>query len=200
MYAAPETVQVQIPIQAKHASYEHTAAALTKTYNDLSRALVKAGLKKEDIRSSGLNISVNYEYTGRERIKDGYAGSINAEVKMPHTDEMFNAFMKTMSDERFNFGYQLGFELSESQKESLRKKALKAATADAETKAKDLAENLNLRLIGISEVTYGGDSRDYSPLVMRADARMKSEMQEISLNPREIEIRQKVTVVWVISN
>lgn len=200
LYAVPEMINVQVPIQAKDAAYEKTAASLTNTYNDLSFALEKAGLRKEDIRSSGLTISEKYVYSDRERKKDGYTGHINAEIKMPHTDKMINAFMKTMSDERFNFGYQLAFELSEAQKESLRKRALKAATEDAGTKATDLAENLGVRLISISEVTYGGESREYNPLVMRADANTKSEMQEVSLNPREIEIRQKVMVVWIISN
>jgi len=200
MHTVPEIIRVHIPIQSKNASYEQTTIALTETYNNLSRALVKAGLKKEDLRSSGLDISENYIYSDRERKKDGFIGNIRAEIKMPHTDDMLNAFMKTMSDERFNFGYQLNFTLSEPQKKQLREEAIKAATDDAVAKAETLAANLNVRLISISEIKYGGERNTPSPLMRMDAASMKSDMEEISLNPREIEIRQSVAVAWVISN
>jgi uncharacterized protein YggE len=106
-YASPEELHIQIPIAAKNASYEACAKALTMTYNDLEAALEKSGIKREQVRASGLNIQENYTWVDRERKSDGYQGNISATIRIPHTTEMLNAFMKTMADERFTFGYNL---------------------------------------------------------------------------------------------
>ncbi len=199
MSEKPELLNIQIPIEAKNASYEACSSALTAKYNELSNALNKAGIDSKSIKASGLSISEHYTYTDRERKKDGYSGRINVTLKMPHTDKALEAFMKTMAQEQFNFGYQLGFALSEAQKASLNDKAIQLAVNDAKTKAKALASELEVRLLGIKEVIYTESHHIEDRLMRNEYSKMSADMESVELNPNDVEIRKAVTVIWHVS-
>lgn len=199
MSEKPELLNIRIPIESKDASYEACSKALTAIYNELSNALKKAGIDPKSIKTSGLSISENYTFTDRERKQDGYAGRINVTLQMLHTDKTLAAFMKTMAQEEFNFGYQLGFTLSEAQKAALNEKAIQLAVSDAKTKAAALASELEVKLLGIKEVIYT-ESHHIEDRLMRSEySKMSADMEVVELNPNDVEIRKAVTVIWHVS-
>lgn len=199
MSEKPELLSIQIPIEAKDASYEACSSALTVKYNELSNALKKAGIDPKSIKASGLSITEQYTYSDRERKKDGYAGRINVSLRMPHTDKALEAFMKTMAQEQFNFGYQLGFALSEAQKTALNDKAIQLAVSDAKTKANALASELEVRLLGIKEVIYTESHHVEDRLMRNEFSKASADMEAVELNPNDVEIRKAVTVIWHVS-
>ncbi len=202
VYAVPEILEVNIPLQVKDVSYEACSSQLVRTYNDLSNALVKAGIEKDQIKSSGLNIQEFYNYNERERKLEGYTGSIQIYIKMPHDDAKLQNIMRTLRDDRFKFGYNLGFSLSEKQKETLEADAIKSAVADARAKADAMAEALGMKLIAVQEINYGYTEGRQDFLTrdkMAMATREMSDTGDLQLNPQLQEVYRNVGVIWHIA-
>ena len=203
MKAVPEILNVTIPIQEKARTYEACTNQLTSTFNALQAALVKAGIDEKKIFSNGLSITEDYNYQDRTRILIGYIGSITLSMELEHTEKNLNLLMSTLNDERFNFGYNVSFSLSEKQKDSLREAAIKEAVKDAKAKATILAEALEVRLLEIKEVNFeysdGGNDILVMQKSMRFEASMSDGGSDIKLNPQEQEIRKSVGVIWRIA-
>ncbi|NEN25493.1 SIMPL domain-containing protein [Cryomorpha ignava] len=201
--AVPEILNVTIPIQEKARTYEACTNQLTATFNALHEALVKAGIDEKKIFSNRLSITEDYNYQDRTRILIGYIGSITLSMELEHTEKNLNMLMSTLNDERFNFGYDVSFSLSEKQKDALREAAIKQAVEDAKTKAATLAEALNVRLLEIKEVNFeysdGGNDILAMQKSMRFEANMSDGGNDIKLNPQEQEIRKSVGVIWRIA-
>lgn len=201
--AVPEILNIRIPIQSKAKTYEETTNLLTSTFNDLNAALVKAGIDKEKIYSNQLNIAEDYNYQDRERVLVGYVGNITLSLELPHTEKNLNRVMRTLNDERFNFGYEVSFSFSETQKDSLRDAAIKLAVSDAKAKAKTLSEALDVKLVEIKEVNFEFGDRGNDNIVLRqsmlAQSKMSDGGNDIKLNPQEQEISKSVGIIWRIS-
>lgn len=202
--AIPELMNVNIPLQAKKETYEATSNDLTKTYNDLRAALVKAGIEKGEIKSNAMNINPDYRYLEREQKLIGYVGSIRLSIEIQHTQENMNAIVNTLKNEAFNFGYHLSFTLSESQKEALLEEALTKAVNDGKRKASILAKALGVNMVTLEEVNHGymtGGGDVFHPVLRSADAyEMKAEGdQELDLNPGELVVRKEVGLIWKVA-
>lgn len=197
--AVPEMMSIRIPLQAKADTYEQCNETLMRTYNELTRALQKAGIDKQLIKSSRLQINQHYTWVDRERKPDGFTGDMSLHLKLPHTHDNLNRFTKAMTSESFNFGYQLNFELSEKQKSDLEETAIKAAVEDARSKASLLADELGVRIISIKEVIYGIDAQTNHPFMRSDNAKLSVEIEEIDLNPDAMEFQKNVTIIWSIA-
>jgi len=202
--AIPALMNVIIPLQAKAASYESTSDQLTKTYNDLSAALVKAGIVEEAIKSNSMSINADYQYMERQRKLVGYMGSIRLSIELERSQENMNAIVNTLKNEAFNFGYTFNFSLSEAQKSELLEEALTKAVEDGKRKAEILSNALEVRILTLQEVNYGyidGGRDVFEPQYLRNDAmEMKAASGEApSLNPTEIEVRKEVGLIWKVA-
>jgi uncharacterized protein YggE len=203
LYDVPSNMSIQIPITAKDVSYEACSDKLMAQYNELAQALSKRGIEAKEVKSGRVDISENFTYTDGGRKQDGYVGSIQVSLELPHTDKTLNDVINTLKEERFNFGYSLGFVLSESQKTTLREEAIKVAIADAKAKANVIAASLNMQLVAVQEVMFGDLEGGSDMLMGRHDfAMMKSEGAndiEVQLNPVKLEIRKSITIHWLMA-
>ena len=200
--AVPAVMIINIPLQAKDPDYEKCTNKLTSVFNNLTAALVKVGIDKKTIKSNQLNITEDYKYVDRDRVLIGYIGNINLEIELENNSKNLQKVMQTLNDERFKFGYNVGFKLSESQKDSLREEAIKAAVSDAKQKAKTLAESLDVRLGKIRVVNFEYEDGGNQPLMMQKSMRYAmtadSVGESIELNPKEISITKTVGIIWLL--
>lgn len=203
LQVVPEQMNIHIPIQVKEPTYEACSDKLIRTYNELRNALVKNGIAKDEVRAGRLEIQENYVYTDRERKLEGYIGTINISLDLPHNDKKLTSIMNTMKAEKFSFGYNLSFSLSETQKKNLREEAIKTAIADAREKAAVIAEAMQVQLSGIREISHGYDSDNHDIMMQRGDmAYMKADYEsapELQLTPNKIEIRKTISIVWMLA-
>jgi uncharacterized protein YggE len=200
VYATPEMAKVNIPLTAKNSDYTSCSNQLLASYETLSKALEKVGFDKEEIKSTRFNITENYVYRDRERIQDGYTGSMGLVLKMEQTPENMGKLVNVMSQEAFSFGYSIQYELSENQKKELEKEAIEQAVAQAKTNAELILAAAGMKLGYIVNISYGKSSPSYGPLVRRDEAMgvMKSDNQTLEITPEEMEIRQHVDISWSI--
>ncbi len=201
VHATPEITVIHIPISRKDASYEATQTKLIAVFNDLTTDLIEAGIKKESIKSDQLRVAEDYKYEDRTRKLVGYEASIRMEIEMDGTTKNLQAVMGTLSNEKYNFGYDINYRLSESQKENYLKESLEKALADAKNKAKIISDAMDLKLSYIYEVDFDAEIAPRNPFLMRYSGEMemaKSDVSEnLELNPREMEIDKTVHVTWL---
>ncbi len=199
VYAAPELANAKIPLKSKDVEYSICSDKLLALYSDLSKALVKAGFDEKEIKSNRINISEDYSYQDRERVKVGYVGSMSLELKMKMTPENMGKLVAVLGQNDFSFGYSIGFELSETQKKEIEAEAIEKAVAQAKANAELIAVAAGMKIGGIQKIEYGTSTPNYGPLVMKAEgARMMNEdsAQDLNMNTKEIEIRKHVEIVW----
>lgn len=203
LFATPELMFINIPFEVSSKSYSQCSDMLIKNYNLVLEALVKNGFDRKKIKTSGLSISENYQWVQNKRVKDGFQGRIQMHIEEKHTPEMLQAFMKTLKDDRFDYGYNLSFKLSEEQKELLLEQAIKEAVQDANTKASILAKSLNVELRKIKEVNFDVTQISAGPL-LRENQLISMKMADagsdkgISLEAQTQQIMKSVAITWVI--
>lgn len=201
VFAAPEIAKATIPLKSRDVSYSTCSDKLLALYADLSKAFVKAGFDEKEIKANRINISEDFSYKERERVKVGYVGSMSLELKMKMTPENMGKLVRVLGQDDFSFGYSIGFELSEKQKKELKTEAIAKAVAQAKINAELIVEAAELKLGQIQKIEYGTSTPNYGPLVMKAEgARMHIEEEAINLdmNTKEIEIRKHVEIVWFL--
>lgn len=198
--AIPEIVNVRIPIESQALEYEACVSKLTSTYNHLEAAIEKAGYDKKSLKNSGLSVNEKYTYNGQKRTKDGYTGSMNIQIELEFSDQAMNDIIEIFSSPEFDFGFSLSYKLSEEQREKLSNAALKDAVSDARMKASVMAEAIGKELGRVLLMNHYANSG--SPMPIRYDSMMKAEsgvVQDVSLNPTEIEISRSVILHYEIA-
>jgi uncharacterized protein YggE len=198
--AIPEIVNVRIPVESQALEYQACVSKLTSTYNQLEAAIEKAGYDKKSLKNSGLSVNERYTYNSQKREKDGYAGSMNIQIELEFSDQAMNDIIEILSSPEFDFGFSLSYKLSEEQQEELSNAALKNAVTDARMKASVMAEAIGKELGKVILMNYNVNSG--SPMPIRYDSMMKAEsgaVQDVSLNPTEIEISRSVILHYEIA-
>lgn len=199
--AVPEIMVASIPIEVRAQSYTTCHSLLMETYNDLRKALVKAGISEKNIKSVGLSVREEYGYHEGKRISQGYVGNIATTIESPFTRENLGKLTSTLNEDPFDFGYQVSFQLSEAQKEQLTSEAIKKAVADAQQKAKLLAESAGVTIIAISQIVYDPEQNYSIPLT--SSFALKTADQESTtpdLNPEELELNRVVRISYRIDS
>jgi len=198
--AIPEMMSVRIPVESQALDYQDCVARLTSVYNELESAVVKAGYPKTSLKNSGLSVNERYTYSSQKRVKDGYAGSMNIQLELAFNDESMNDIIKILSAPEFDFGFSLSYKLSKKQRDELSSMALEEAVSDALLKATTMSEAIGKELGEVLLMNYNAQQPTIGPV--RYDSMMKAEsgaIQDVSLNPNEIEITRSVIVHYAIA-
>ncbi len=203
IYETPELMVVNISVSAKDSIYSECSDKLVANYNLIEKAFVKNGISKKSLKSDGLNINESYSWSGRERKKDGYSGNISVELELPYDSNSLNIVMNTLKGNDFPVSYNLTFKLSKDQKEKLLQKSIELAIEDAKTKAKYIANSLNVTLSEIKDVNFGYTSYQNDLLTSETDIFFVLDEEEeveqaLNLNPQKMEIKKTLGIIWKI--
>lgn len=203
--ATPEIMVVNIPIQHKDSVYERCMEVLALKFNLLKKSLNQKYIPEKSIKSDDLNIQENFKWNQREQVPDGYIGRVNVVIEQKYTPDNLNIIINTLNNEKFNFGYNVTFSLSEEQKDSLREKVIKLALEDASIKADIITKKMNIKLSEISEVNFGGTRYNNDYLTMEEEesevfyiVEDGERVERITLNPKMLQIQKSIVVVWKI--
>jgi len=199
----PEILLVNIPIQIKNLVYEECSKQLVDKYNQLKNALVKNGIEEKSIQSGNLSVTENYIWDQRERKFDGYIGNLSISVELKYSPEKLSIVIETLKDNRFKFGYNISFKLSEEQKSVELEKAIYLAVEDATNKAKLIASAMKIQLGEILEINFGysNPTNDFLAVEGRGmmyKAQGVDDAIQLDLNPQTIQIQKNIGIIWRI--
>jgi uncharacterized protein YggE len=205
LYQIPEIMYVNIPIELTDSIYENCSIKLAKIHADLKHHLVKNGIKKKDLKTDNLSIGKKTKFTKNGRIPDGFQGSISVKIEMKYSQTDLNKIINVLKNENFDFGYKVGFGLSEEQKSQTLRKSIELAIDDAEIKAQIIGSKMQLKLLEIKEINFGYSGGNFDVLTPESEIssveyeeEVSSKELEIDINPKKIRITKSVNVIWRI--
>lgn len=174
---SPDAVTVDIRLVAEHKKYAESMAALNKKTEAVSALLTNAGLKRDEIFSSGSSV-----YTARRDNKQYYTARTELKVKLALSDERVERVLSALEDcgEQWSTGYAL---TDDGYKSSLVKRAVDAAKRSAET----LAVAAGVKLGELCKIEY---APSFQPAMLRAAA--------LGGEPERINAEETVTCEWAI--
>jgi len=205
----PEMLIASISVNVKADKYIDCQDKLVKAIAQVTSLLNKSGIEKEYLRTNDLYVSEQREYLPNNVVKLHFEGNSSISVEHLYSIDFAKKLLAALQNEAVSLHYSLSFNLSEKQKEMLRKKAIETAIADAKTKAEAIASASGVRLLKINSITFNDNEmgRSYeSDLVQEnrmyagdiAMSKAGNPSPEIDFNPKELGIRKSIVVEWLI--
>ena len=120
---------------------------------DIRGALIKAGVKEEDINTDYINIYAMYDYSEGAEVLKGYNANSTLAIRVTDIEAVGEVI-----DIAFEAGANTlnGINFSASDTTEAEEKAMKKAVEDAKDKAEVLAEASGLTIRGIEEIVESG--------------------------------------------
>lgn len=195
----PDFVAVYFSVDTKGATAKEASDKNAEIVDKMKSSLLAAGIKEDEIKTSGFNVYPNYDYSGNGQRITGYIASHSLKVEIL-VDEKNK--IGSVIDAGVGAGAgvsYINYELNDENEAKYKIEAIKLATEDARAKAEALAEGTGGSLgslVSVSSSEWG-----YVPwLAVSEDSAKGSSGAEIatSINPNEQEISASVTAVFRI--
>ncbi|MBW6470789.1 MAG: SIMPL domain-containing protein [Methanosarcinaceae archaeon] len=180
-------VVVQLPT-AKEAS-EENAVLMSAVISEL-KAL---GLQDKEIKTSYVSVSPVYNYeTGRTI--EAYYASNEVQVTSKNLENLSDIIDRSTTAGANQIG-GISFSVSDEKQKELRDELLQEAVEDASSKASKLAEELNVKIIGVKTSSIS-ESRGSQPFY--AEMAMADQKVATPIQPGETTVSLSVQVTYII--
>lgn len=188
----PDQARITIGVETRAGTPDEALSENSARMTRVVEALRELGIPDTSIKTSYFSISPIYNYTKGYAEIVGYSAVNTVEVTTTLLDKL-----GPIIDEAVAAGANqidsVYFSLTEEKERELRDRAIAAAAADAASKAGKLAESMNVKLVGIKEMSIGGGS---VPFIVRSEA---APTPPPPILPGEETITYTVQVTYIIA-
>ena len=196
----PDQIQMNFHLVATHENYAKAIEISGTDYENLEIAFIRAGLRKEDLKTSNLNIETQFESVNEGRtyrnIFKGYRMTLALYVEIPMDMDLLSKIIGEISTKAGMPEFSITFAVRDT-KAGL-SEALTGAVRDAKEKAQILAEASGVTLGSIAFINYHSNGSIISPTRMDMSILEAKSSMNLDLNPREVEMTQNVEVSWEV--
>ncbi|MDP6387953.1 MAG: SIMPL domain-containing protein [Candidatus Pacebacteria bacterium] len=169
VFAVPDIVEFSFSVVEEKKTVADAQKIATQRIKSIFAFLEKNDIKKTDIKTTGYNVYPRYEFInknctdgicppGGERVLKGFEVNQSVSVKVRDTQEAGNVLSGIGERGATNVS---GLEFTIDDEEDLFAEARKKAIEDAQKKAKQLAKDLDVKLVRI--VSFSESGRPFSP-------------------------------------
>jgi hypothetical protein len=191
----PEIAVISISVVTRANEASEAQRLNANKMNNIIKALKNAGIKEEQIETTGFSLQPIYEYDkpGKKSIIVGYECRNSIKVTMEELDKVGE-----MADLAVNSGANkissIVFSLRDETVKNLMLKALEKAVKNAESKAKTIAEAAGVKLIGPVSMNVG----EYAPYPRYAEVIVGAVTKEPTpiVAPKELSVTISVSMVY----
>jgi len=152
VYAEPDRAYLQLAIETDE-PYKNAIEAYGEVILKAQKIINE--LKNEEgvvsIRTEHANLHPIFDYVGGERVFKGYIASYAFQVEISDLSKAGEIASKAVAL-GVNKLYGLSFGLSEERMKNVEKEAIGKAVDDAKAKAEELAESLEVKIIGVRNI------------------------------------------------
>lgn len=195
----PDVTSVYFFVETKDKTAQAAKNTNNVIFNQIKQALIRNGIKEDQIRTEQFNVNENFEWNGTTSNRIGFIAQHYARVNLENVDQA-SIVIDAAIDNNGRINY-INFELSQEKQSEYKAQALKLASEDATRKANAIASGLNKKLGKL--VSVSTDEFDYRPwpiFAAREDAAGKAEIKQsiTDIKPSEREVNARVTVKYKI--
>ncbi len=204
--APADITVVNADISGVNATFEGAMKALARCTKQVRDAIQKAGIPREDLRSSQLSIEQNYreEKIGEDkhgndkfrRVPDGFLYRQNIKFEFPNDNDKLSAAIENIM--ATDVEPKVVFYFKSSSEEEMKNKALAKATADARREAEIVMEAAGTRLGKLIHAQVGESSFDHGFRNEVMYERKAMDCAKIEFDPEDIDFEEGITLEWEI--
>lgn len=146
--------QLQLNVETLDKDASKASKKASELYNKLKKAMEKLAIEDLKITTTGYNVYEHKEWENNKSISKGFKANLGMKLESNEVTR-FSDIIKTASEQGITQIGNFSTFLSMEKQKKLAMECLKAASANAQAKAKILAENLGVKLgkaIYISEL------------------------------------------------
>ena len=199
----PDRVVLTFGVDGRDESYGAAVEQLNRRVDALRGDLTEAtGVGRENLKTLRFDVSPEYDYedrgSGRERVFKCYKASHRLRVDLPLEKDLMNRALDRVAGSVSEATLAVSFDASD--RDGLRKRALRAAVEDALGIARVLAEASGVKLGGIERVEHGRVSFGGSAnREFEGFARRRESGADPDIEPSAVDAEVDVTLVYRIS-
>lgn len=195
----PDWVTIQMSLNAKSMSYGEAVKELNKKFNILEKELVMAGFSKEDIKTSSYTINKNVVWNNGKRLDSGYVGNQTLKLEFDNDNKKIIRLVETLSKGKVDVNFSFHFGLSDKKKEETKNILITKAVKDATAKAETITTASGTKLKNIKKIEYG-QLNVHRPMPMYEMKAMSADAPDSfgGFNAQEIEMSDSIVITWII--
>ncbi|MCF0166798.1 MAG: SIMPL domain-containing protein [Bacteroidales bacterium] len=203
---SPDAIVIDLNLSSTNKSYSKAMEENALKVTQLEKALEKAGMSKDIMTSSNLNI-----YPRNESRKDGntwkevfigYCCSQSLKIEFPADTKQLGKVLSAVAGCDAEPGLNIRFIVKNP--EAVKNAVLKNAAENAKSRAEAICEASGVKLGKLLKVSYNIPNHDYNSrsfvnFSMKAVA-AEAEVADMAFNPEDVKIKDEVTFVWEIKD
>lgn len=205
--AHPDYVIIGMELESRNKKYDKAMELAAANIMSLTDALVSAGFKKEDLKTTDYNVRTEYDNIRRkngsyEREFQGYAVTHNLKVEFDFENKRLSKALEVIGNCLANPQISIAFTIKDTS--AINEEMLRTATVNARCKAEILCEASGKRLGDLLSIDYNwGEMRLYSDTSYDIEERCLAASGGTAINameiePDDIDVSDTVTFVWEI--
>lgn len=148
----PDEAVLMISLEEKAMKVADASKVLNTKTQNLADALKKAKVRDYKLIADNYSVDINRIYRSGESRDSGYVARQSLRIVTSSTNEDLQKIIEAINSSG-DMSFQLGFQLSEATQKSLENTLLTEALRDAESRARLIAETLNIRSIQVHHVS-----------------------------------------------
>ena len=209
--APADITVVNADISGFNATFEGAMKALARCTKQVRDAIQKAGIPREDLRSSQLSIEQNYreEKIGEDkhgndkfrRVPDGFLYRQNIKFEFPNDNEKLAKSIGGILDCKIE--PRIEFYFRSSDVEGMKNRALADACRNAKIEAETIVQSVGAglgKLLSVERnVRRSYDDEDYMVCNIAAPIRASNDII-MDVDPEDASVFEDVTMVWEIED
>jgi len=189
---APNEASISLGVETRAETAEETLSSNSARMARIAGVLQDLGIPENNIKTSYFSLRPVYNYTKGYPELVGYMATNTLQVTTTQLDQLGAVIDEAVAAGASNVG-GISFSIAEETEKALRDEALEAAAEDATSKAEKLAESMNVKIVGIKEISIGGAA---PPSPYRLEV---TSTPSTPVFPGEAEITYTVQVTYIIS-
>lgn len=200
--ADPDLTVLSFGVVGRDPSYSASVEDLNGRVEALREDLEAAGVERTRLKTTSFDVRDDrrYDRDTDKHIFVGYEASHRLRLELPFDKELLNSVLTRVAQSASEAAVTISFDVSD--KESLRREAMRAAVADARESARTLAEASGATLGEILRIDYSYveiRTRRFSYGYASASAMYDAASPAPDVEPEALDAEEGVTVVWEIS-
>ena len=204
LFIKPDTTIIRINLTNKDTSYENILKKTNENFKIIKENLLNLNIKENQIKTSYFKVDIDNESyrdnDGNYRTRFiGYKSSQSIKITFKNNNKLLGDILYILSKTSLNPIFSVEYIIKNQDK--IKNKLLTNAISDANKKANEIAKNLNIEINEIVNVDYSFSNQNFSlPLMENQCLKAVStkENYNFDLNPDDIEVEEKITIIFSI--
>lgn len=199
--AEPDLVVLSFGVVGRSPSYSASVEDLNRRVEALRDDLEAAGVGRERLKTTRFDVGTDRRYDKKkeEYVIAGYRASHGLRLELELDKALLNRVLTRVARSASEANLTISFDVKD--REALRRRAMRAAVADAQDGARILAEASGATLGEMVRVDYSYVEIRTRPFSyeLEAGAFALSEASPPDIEPQALDAEEGVTIVWEIS-